>query len=92
MTERVYTDTLDNSLQVSPTVLKINAMGADFDILQGGRKLIRQCQPMLCLEFGVRKQDVGRLIPLIKDINPNYRFYMRVKEIYGDFKTVLYAV
>lgn len=92
VTEKVYTDTLDNSLQVDPTVLKINAMGADFDILQGGRKLIRRCRPMLCLEFGVRKNDVGRLIPLIKDINPNYRFYMRVKEIYGDFKTVLYAV
>lgn len=92
VTEKAYTDTLDNSLQVSPTVLKINAMGADFDILRGGREVIKRCQPMLCLEFGVRKQDVGRLIPLIKDINPNYRFYMRVKEIYGDFKTVLYAI
>ena len=92
VTEKVYTDTLDNCLHVSPTVLKINAMGADFDILQGGREVIGRCKPMICLEFGVRKQDVGRLIPLIKEINPEYKFYLRVKEIYGDFKTVLYAV
>ena len=92
VTEKVHTDTLDNCLQVNPTVLKINAMGADFDILQGGREIIRRCKPMLCLEFGVRKQDVGRLIPLIKNINPDYKFYLRVKEIYGDYKTVLYAV
>ncbi|MBE6091613.1 MAG: FkbM family methyltransferase [Selenomonas ruminantium] len=91
-TEKVYTDTLDNCLQVSPTVLKVNAMAADFDILRGGRETIGRCKPMLCLEFGVRKQDVGKLIPLIKDMNPDYRFYLRVKEIYGDFKTVLYAV
>ena len=92
VTEKVHTDTLDNCLRVNPTVLKINAMGADFDILQGGKEIIGRCRPMLCLEFGVRMHDVGRLIPLIKSISPKYRFYLRVKEIYGDFKTVLYAV
>ena len=72
--EIVHTDTLDNSLNCAPTVIKINAMGADYDILQGGIDSIRTSKPMLCMEFGVRKRDVGELILLIRKINPNSTF------------------
>ena len=85
--------TLDGLLKnEAPTVMKINALAADREIILGGRHIIAQYKPALMLEFGVTQRDVFEMIPLLKQINGGYRFYMRRKRVFEDIKTVLYCV
>lgn len=85
--------TLDGLLKNEvPTIMKINALAADREIILGGKRIIAQYKPALMLEFGVTKRDVFEMIPLIRQINSGYRFYMRRKRVFGDIKTVLYCV
>lgn len=90
---KVYSDTLDNQFGnvEKPSIMKINAMTADFAILKGGRKLIENSKPMLILEYGVKKDDLFTMILWLKKINPQYKFYLREKRIYKDIKTILYV-
>lgn len=85
--------TLDNLLKnEAPTIIKINALAADREIILGGKHILEQYKPALMLEFGVTQRDVFEMIPLIKQINGAYRFYMRRKRVFEDIKTVLYCV
>jgi hypothetical protein len=62
------------------------------DIILGGGYTISRYKPILILEYGVKKSDVFYMIKNIRDINKNYKFYMRRKKVFGDIKTVLYAL
>lgn len=85
--------TLDGLLKNEvPTIIKVNALAADREIILGGKHILEQYKPALMLEFGVTKRDVFEMIPLIKQINSAYRFYMRRKRVFEDIKTVLYCV
>lgn len=90
---RMYTDTLDRQFcgEEIPTVMKINAMAADFAIIKGGKKLIENYNPMLIFEYGVKKDDLFSMILWLKKVNPQYKFYLREKRIYKDIKTILYV-
>lgn len=90
---RMYTDTLDRQFcgEEIPTVMKINAMAADFAIIKGGKKLIENYKPMLIFEYGVKKDDLFSMILWLKKVNPQYKFYLREKRIYKDIKTILYV-
>lgn len=94
MTENVLQlKTLDGLLKnEAPTIMKINALAADREIILGGRHTIAQYKPALILEFGVTQRDVFEMIPLLREINSEYRFYMRRKRVFEDIKTVLYCV
>lgn len=92
-TDTLYVKTLDGLLKdETPTIMKINALAADREIILGGQQILRNYKPTLILEFGVAKGDVFELIPLIKQINKEYRFYLRRKKVFEDIKTVLYCV
>ena len=85
--------TLDSLLKNEvPTIIKINALAADRKIILGGKHTLEQYKPALMLEFGVTQRDVFEMIPLIKQINSAYRFYIRRKRVFEDIKTVLYCV
>jgi len=85
--------TLDGVLKnEAPTIMKINALAADHEIILGGQQILKSYKPTLILEFGVTQRDVFEMIPLIKGINSGYRFYMRRKRVFEDIKTVLYCI
>lgn len=85
--------TLDGLLKNEvPTIMKINALAADREIILGGRHIMARYKPALMLEFGVTQRDVFEMIPLLREINSKYRFYMRRKRVFEDIKTVLYCV
>lgn len=89
----LYVKTLDGLLKDNiPTVMKINALAADREIILGGQQILKRYKPTLVLEFGVAQRDVFEMIPLIKQLNYEYRFYMRRKNVFGDIKTVLYCI
>lgn len=88
-----YTDTLDCQFrgEETPTVIKINAMAADFAIIKGGKRLIENYKPMLIFEYGAKKDDLFSMILWLRQVNPQYKFYLREKRIYKDIKTILYV-
>ncbi len=89
----LHVRTLDDLLKdESPSIIKINALAADMDIILGGYRILQQYKPLLILEFGVKKEDVFTLIKNISTINSEYKFYMRRKKVFDDIKTVLYCV
>lgn len=89
----VHSDTLDHQFhnEDAPTIMKINAMAADFAIIKGGKNLIENYKPMLIFEYGVKRDDLFSMILWLKQVNPEYKFYLREKRIYRDIKTILYV-
>lgn len=86
-------DILDNVLAgIKPTIIKINALAADIPILQGASNILQNCRPIIIMEWGTRPEYLEELITFIKNIKSDYKFYLRQKNIFGDSKTIFYAV
>ncbi len=93
ISQKVETVTLDSVLQSeSPTIMKINALAADLPILEGSIQTLKRCLPNIILEYGVRPEYILAEVELLHGLNLGYRFYLRQKSIFGDNKTVLYAL
>lgn len=91
--QKLHVHTLDKLLKDEyPSIIKINALAADMDIVLGGKRILQRCKPVLILEFAVKKEDIFSAIRTIKKINDGYKFYMRRKKVFGDIKTVLFCV
>ena len=91
--ECIPVDTVDNLLQENKCdIIKINALGADYHVLKGCKKTIELYKPVLVGEFGAQKEHLTDLLYEMHKYNPNYKLYLRQKMIFGDCKTVYYAV
>ena len=89
----VAVDTVDNLLNGEQCdVIKINALGADYQVLLGCENTIRKYHPVLVGEFGAQKEHLLHLLEKMKEMNSHYKIYLRQKEIFGDCKTVFFAV
>lgn len=92
-TETIKVDTVDNILNGEKcNVIKINAVGADYQVLRGCKKTIEQYKPILVGEFGAQKEHYIDLLSEICEYNPGYKLYLRQKMIFGDCKTCFYAI
>lgn len=74
------------------TLIKINTMAADYKIVQGCRVTMQKFKPTILLDYGSGPEDILELPLLLLKIRPDYRFFLRQKRIFGDSKTVLYAI
>lgn len=91
--EEKFVNTLDNELgDCAPSILKVNALAADLEILQGGERIIRKNRPVIIMEYGCKREHILATPKLLLALNPDYRLYLRQKEIFGDCKTILYAI
>lgn len=91
--EKIIVDTIDNLLGDSPCdVIKINALAADFQTLEGCKKTLHRCKPIIVGEYGTRKENLTDMILFIKEQNLGYKFFLRQKKIFQDCKTIFYAV
>ena len=91
--QRVQTVTLDSALENElPTIMKINALAADLPILEGSVQTLKRCCPDIILEYGVRPEYILSEVEFLTQLNLGYRFYLRQKSIFGDNKTILYAL
>lgn len=89
----VKVDTIDNILVGKPvSIIKVNALGADYQIIEGGKQTICKYKPIIITEYGTQKGDIYRIPLILKQSNNDYKFYLRQKNIHGDSKTVLYAI
>ena len=87
---QVEIDTLDTN-QEKITFLKLDVEGAEYEILQGGRKTIESQRPTLAISVYHKAEDLFYLTDYIRKIAPEYKFYLRhYTETYAD--TVLIAM
>lgn len=91
-------DTLDHMVgALHPTLMKINALAADYPILLGAEGILSSDKPALMMEYGTRPGYIADTLEYLKHTVPEYRFYLRVKRISlgeqgADLKVVLYVL
>ena len=89
----VETETLDDLLaEANPTIMKVNALAADFEILKGSKKIIEKNKPIIIIEHGVKPENIVDIMFFLSRLRSDYQFYLRQKNIFGDSKTIMYAV
>lgn len=89
----VKLDSIDNIVKDNrATIVKINALAADFPILTGCKNTILTSKPTIMMEYGVRPEYMTKEVLWLEGLKLGYKFYMRQKNIFGDCKTLLYAI
>jgi hypothetical protein len=65
--------------------------GAEFGALLGGKAIIQRDAPILAVCVYHTQNDVWRIPLLLRDLNPDYQFFLRAYD--GDgLQSVVYAV
>ena len=81
---------LDAFLKESPTFIKMDIEGAEYDALLGASNIIKNHKPKLAISLYHRPDDLVRIPLLIHKLVPEYKFYLR-HHMTNHFETVLYA-
>ena len=69
--------TLDKlSEKVIPTYIKIDAEGAEIDIINGGRNVIAEHRPKIKIATYHKNRDIFEIPILLSELNENYKIYM----------------
>lgn len=73
----VETVTLDEDIAEKITFLKMDIEGAERDAILGAKKHIKEDVPKLAISIYHSNEDLLYIYNLIKNIQPNYDFYLR---------------
>ena len=83
---------LDSSLIAArPNYIKMDIEGAENEALRGAKEIIANQQPVLAICIYHQPADLWEIPLLIRQINPNYKMFLRVHGHMG-LSTVLYCV
>ncbi len=89
--EKVRGITVD-SLALSPDFIKLDVEGAERQALLGARETILRARPSLLVSLYHRSEDLFALPLLLRELCPNYRFYLRRDECLPAWELNLLAV
>lgn len=71
-------DALDNIASNFPAdYIKYDVEGSEFEALIGSRQTIAEYSPLLLVSAYHRSEDLYKIPILIKELNPNYKIYLR---------------
>lgn len=73
------------------TFVKMDIEGAEFDALQGMRRMIQRDTPKLAVCVYHKTEDIWKLPLYIKELVPQYNFILRQHSSCMDWDTVLYV-
>lgn len=92
-TIKIMVDKLDNMVDEKDRVvhIKMDIEGTEEWALRGATEIIRRDKPMLAICVYHKNDDFNRISKVIREIVPEYRFYLRHHNVSGT-ETVLYAV
>lgn len=82
---------LDSAINEAPTLIKMDIEGAETEALLGAANLLRAVRPKLAIAAYHDAPDLWRLVDVVREINPSYRFYLRHYSETG-LESVIYAV
>ncbi|MCZ2407453.1 MAG: FkbM family methyltransferase [Burkholderiales bacterium 68-12] len=71
--------------------IKLDVEGAEALVLQGARRMIERCRPVLAVSLYHNPSDIWELPELLFSLCRDYRFYVR-QHCCNSFDSVLYAV
>ena len=82
---------LDSVVPEDPSLIKMDIEGSEKDALMGAANTIRRVKPKLAIAAYHFANDLWRLVNVIREINPEYKFYLRHYSETG-LESVIYAV
>ena len=89
----IPTTTLDNDISEKISIIKMDIEGEEEKAILGSKNHIKEDNPVLIISVYHKNEDLFKLYQIIKDLNPNYEFYLRY---YGGYvlptEIVLYAI
>ena len=89
----VEADSLDNRLgDLRPDYIKYDVEGSEREALLGSAETIRRFRPRLLVSLYHRSEDLFALPLLLKEIAPDYRFYLRKLPYVPAWDLNLYAI
>ena len=77
---------------ISPTIIKLDVEGAEFEALSGCRRTIARLHPRLMVSAYHRNEDLFALPLLIRELDPSYRLYLRHLPYLPCWETNYYAI
>ena len=84
---------VDNLLGGKPaTIIKYDVEGSEEEALKGSESTIKTFKPRLIVSLYHRTEDLIKLPLLIKELNPDYRFYLRHHPYIPAWDTNLYCI
>lgn len=89
--EAIDLDSFCDENNLSPTFIKMDIEGAEFEAINGSRKTIIQNKPRMSICLYHKLEDMFMIPIMIKELDADYKLYVRH---YSDYHTdtVLYAV
>jgi len=82
---------VDTFLKDTPTFIKMDIEGAEYDALIGAAETIKKYKPKLAVSVYHKYSDLLEIPLLIHEMVPEYKFYLR-HHMPNSFETVLYAI
>jgi len=72
--------------------IKMDIEGAEIDAIEGARNLIQMKKPNLIISVYHKPEDIWRIPLILKEMNPEYKFYLRHQSSYDVTETICYAI
>ena len=89
----VEVDSLDNVIgEIFPDYIKYDVEGSEYEALMGSRETIAKHSPKLLVSVYHRSEDLYKLPLLVKDLNPDYRLFLRKLRYIPAWDLNLYAL
>jgi hypothetical protein len=82
---------LDSVVSEDPALIKMDIEGSEKDALLGAVNTIKRAKPKLAIAAYHYAHDLWRLVDVIREINPEYKFYLRHYSETG-LESVIYAI
>ncbi len=92
LTEVVSVDSLTLHSGRTPTYIKADVEGAEFEMLCGAENTLKRFKPKLNIALYHRAEDIFRLILKVHEINPEYSLHIRHHPYIPFWDTNLYAL
>lgn len=84
---------VDSILSGKPaTIIKYDVEGSEKEALEGSTETIKKYKPRLIVSLYHRTEDLIELPLLIKELNPEYKLYLRHHPYIPDWDTNLYCI
>ena len=75
-----------------PTIIKFDVEGCEKEAIEGAEKTIGRYKPKLILSLYHRTEDLLELPLKIKELNPDYKLYLRHHPYIPAWDTNLYCI
>lgn len=94
--EKVIVRALDSYLYMlqenNDILLKLDALASEGEILRGAEKIIKIKKPVIVMEYGTHSKYIANIIPFLKGLRYDYKFYLRQHKAMSNRRIFLYAI